>query len=316
MMTESIALPESREMRIASFLPAATEMIYALGLGDQLVGRSHECDYPPEAKEKPVVVRCAMDLEKLGLAEIDVAVSDRAHKGESVYAVDEAVLRKVAPHLIVTQDLCHVCAPSGNEITRALASLTPKPEILWQTPHSFSDVLDAVIGLGIKTNCEAKARQIAKDAQAKVDSVALKTSGLKNRPRVFFMEWVDPVYCGGHWIPSMISWAGGRDDLAVSGSDSVRMAWDDVLKWDPEVLVVAPCGFYTDQAYEQIEYLRQRPGWDSLTAVRNRNVFAVNANAYFAKPGLRLAEGVELLAHLIHPKMFSWLGPKDAFRVA
>ncbi len=304
------------ELRIASFLPAATEMVYALGLGNQLVGRSHECDYPPEAVQKPVVVKCAMDLEKLGLAEIDVAVSERVGRGESVYAVDEAMIRATAPNLIITQDLCHVCAPSGNEITKVLASLSPKPEILWQTPHSFQDVLDAVVELGIKTGHEAKARQLVREAQAKVDSITLKTAALAYRPRVFFLEWVDPVYCGGHWIPSMIKWAGGRDDLAVSGADSVRMSWNDVLKWDPEFLVVAPCGFRTEQAWEQIRILKQKPGWSSITAVREGKVFAVNANAYFAKPGLRLAEGVELLAHLIHPELFSWSGPGDAFRRA
>ncbi len=302
------------ELRIASFLPAATEMVYALGLGDQLVGRSHECDFPPEAKDKPVVVRCAMDLEKLGLAEIDAAVSERVGRGESVYAVDEEMIRRVSPNLIITQDLCHVCAPSGNEITKVLSTLSPKPEILWQTPHSFQDVLDAVLELGVKTRREEEAHRVVQEARSKVDSIALKTSVLKYRPRVFFLEWVDPVYCGGHWIPSMINWAGGRDDLAISGADSIRMSWEAVLKWDPEILLVAPCGFRTEQAWEQIQFLRKKSGWSSITAVRDGKVFALNANAYFAKPGLRLAEGVELLAHLIHPDLIPWSGPGDAFR--
>lgn len=298
--------------RIVSFLPAATEMAYALGLGDRMVGRSHQCDYPPEAKAKPVMVRCAFDLEALGLAQIDAEVSQRAARGESIYAVDEALLRAAAPDLILAQDLCQVCAPSGNALTRMLASLDPRPEILWQTPHTFADVLDCLRELGDKTGRGEEARRLAAEAQAKADAIREATAGLP-RPRVAFLEWLDPIFCGGHWIPSLIQWAGGRDDLARDGVDSVRIPWEAVLAWDPEVLIVAPCGFGAQAALDRASLLRQRPGWQSLAAVRQDRVYAVDASAYFAKPGLRLADGVRLLAHLIHPAGFSWPGPSDAF---
>lgn len=298
--------------RILSFLPAATEMAYALGLGDRIVGRSHQCDYPPEAQAKPIMVRCAFDPEKLGLAQIDAEVSQRLARGESIYAVDEAMVRAAAPDLILTQDLCQVCAPSGNAITKLLAGLDSRPEILWQTPHTFQDVLDCLKELGEKTGRAEAANRLAAEAQAKVDAVRAATAGLP-RPRIAFLEWVDPLFCGGHWIPSLIQWAGGRDDLARDGVDSVRIPWESVLEWDPEVLIVAPCGFGARAALEQAALLRQRPGWPGITAVRQDRVYAVDAAAYFAKPGLRLADGARLLAHLIHPGRFSRPGPADAF---
>lgn len=299
-------------LRIASFLPAATEMVYALGLGDRLVGVSHECDYPPQAKEKPVVVRCAMDLASLDLKQIDQAVAERVGQGGSVYAVDEEAIRKVSPTLIVTQDLCQVCAPSGNEATRALRSLSPEPEFLWQTPHSFEDVLNDIRTLGERTGTSQRAANLVEEMRRRVRAVQQATKDL-SPVKVFFMEWVDPVYCGGHWVPEMLGWAGGMDGISQPNVDSVRIPWEKVLEWDPEVLIVSPCGFKTEDAVRQAEFLRSRPGWENLKAVQGRRVFAVDANAYFAKPGPRLVEGVEILGHLFHPDILGWTGPREAF---
>jgi|SRR5579859_5919686 len=300
------------EWRIASFLPAATEMVYALGLGDSLVGVSHECNYPPEAKGKPVVVKCAMDLASLNLEQIDKAVSERVGQGQSVYAVDENVLRHIAPNLIITQDLCQVCAPSGNEATKALMALKPKPDILWQTPHSFEDVLKDLMSLGEKTDTGDRARKLTAQMRERVEKVAAVTHKL-SPVRTFFMEWVDPVYCGGHWVPEMIQWAGGVDEISKPNADSVRIPWEEVVRWNPEVLIVSPCGFGTQDALKQASLLKSRPGWGELAAVRKERVFAVDANSYFARPGLRLADGVELLAYLFHPGHFNWNGPANAF---
>lgn len=303
---------QNKPLRIASFLPAATEMVCALGLTDNLVGISHECDYPPEVKGKPVVVKCAMDLASLNLDQIDKAVSERVGQGGSVYAVDEAVLRQVSPSLVVTQDLCQVCAPSGNEATQVLKSLIPPPDILWQTPHTFEDVLKDLLALGEITGMSERAKKLAQEMRGGVEIISAYTQKL-TPTRVFFMEWVDPLYCGGHWVPEMIEWAGGRDGVAQPGVDSVRIGWDRVLKWDPEVLIVAPCGFGTKQALEQAELLKSKPGWDQLAAVQAGRVYAVDAHSYFARPGPRLADGVQLLAHLLHPELFSWEGPTSAF---
>jgi iron complex transport system substrate-binding protein len=300
------------ELRIACFLPSATEMVCALGLTDQLVGISHECNYPPEVKGKPVVVHCAMDLASLNLDQIDEAVSARVGQGGSVYAVDEKAIRQASPNLIVTQDLCQVCAPSGNEATQVLKSLVPKPEILWQTPHSFEDVLNDLLALGEKTGTSSRAEKLVAEAREAVKRISSMTAKLKP-VKVFFMEWVDPIYCGGHWVPQMLQWAGGMDEISKPNVDSVRIPWEEVARFDPEVLIVSPCGFGTQDAVKQAELLKSRPGWKDLKAARNGRVYAVDANSYFARPGLRLVTGVEILAHLIHPELFPWKGPADAF---
>ena len=301
-----------KQLRIASFFPSATEMVCDLGLCDLLVGVSHECDYPPEVKAKPVVVHCAMDLASLNLEQIDKAVSERVGQGGSVYAVDEVAIRRASPNLIVSQDLCQVCAPSGNEATQVLKSLVSKPEILWQTPHSFEDVLKDLLALGEKTGTEEKAGQLVKEARQRIEKVKAATAGLPE-VKVFFMEWVDPVYCGGHWVPEMIGWAGGADEISKPNVDSVRIPWEEVVRYNPDVLVVSPCGFGTQDALKQAEQLESRPGWKGLSAVQKGRVFAVDGNSYFARPGLRLVTGVEILAHLFHPGSWAWKGPSNAF---
>ncbi len=299
-------------LRIASFIPSATEMICALGLQDNLVAVSHECNYPAEVKGKPVVVRSAANYSAMTLEEIDKTVSERASQGKSLYVLDEEALKALAPTLIVSQDLCKLCAASGNEVTQVLKSLSPKPEILWQTPHSLEDVFNDFLALGEKTGTQAKAQQLVKDARRRIEKVKAATAG---RPKVrsFFMEWVDPIYCGGHWIPEMTEWAGGKDSIARPGEDSVRTSWEDVLTYNPDLIVVAPCGYDTKESLKQAEFLKTRPGWKDLAAVRNNQVWAAAANSYFARPGMRLVGGLEVLAHLFHPEAFPWKGPADAF---
>ena len=300
-------------MRIVSFLPAATEMIYLLGLEDDLVGRSHECDYPDEVKAKPVIVDCALDLSKMTMSQIDVAVSSQLSLGKSLYTVDETKLRAAAPNLLVTQNLCQVCGPAGNEVTQVLKSMSAAPKIVWQTPRNFEEVFDAVRTLGKETGTEAKATEWLEKAGARVQSIAAATKAL-SKVRVSFLEWVDPIYCGGHWIPQMLAWAGAEDRNSRDGTDSVRIPWEQVLDSQPEVILVSPCGFKTQNAVEQAALLKSRPGWNDLPAVRNHRVYAVDANAYFARPGPRLVDGLELIAHLVHPEQFAWAGPSDAYR--
>lgn len=306
-----------RELRIISFLPAATEMIFALGLGDRLVGVSHECDYPAEARTKPVVVRPALPIETMSLHEIDVAVSARIRSGQSLYEVDERQLRELRPTLIVTQNLCQVCAPSGNEVAQVLRSLESKPEIVWLTPKSLAGVEENIRDLGRATDRLAQAEEVIAAGRQRLDHVRKCMSRATTQPRVFCLEWVDPLYCSGHWVSEMVKMAGGVDELSRAESESVRIAWADVQRWAPEVLIVMPCGFKLAQAVEQTKPLAARAGWHELPAVRSGRVFAVEANAYFARPGPRLIDGTELLAHLIHPELMPWHGSADAFaRVA
>jgi iron complex transport system substrate-binding protein len=300
--------------RIVSFLPSATEMACALGLVNQLVGVTHECDYPEDVKSKPVVVRSALPLEHMSLREIDVAVSERIRNGESLYLVDEELMKQLAPELILTQNLCQVCAPSGNEVAQVLKALKPEPEVLWMTPKSLAEIEDNLRALGQATGRLPEAEELIASGRARLNKIASVTRNLSYRPRVFCMEWIDPVYCSGHWVPEMVELAGGVDALSRKGTDSVRIAWDNVLKWAPEVMILSPCGFNLNKVLEHTPQLFHLPDWKDLPAVSQGRVYAVDANSYFARPGPRVIDGTELLAHLIHPELFSWKGAQDAFQ--
>ena len=300
--------------QIVSFLPSATEMACALGLSDQLVGITHECDYPPEIAGKPVVVRNALPIEKMSQSEVDTAVAQRMRDGLSLYAVDEKLLRELAPDLILTQDLCQVCAPSGNEISQALNLLPKKPQILWLTPNSLEQIAANVRELGEATGRAKEAEALIAAGQGRLEKIAAVTRNLSNRPRVFCMEWLNPVYCSGHWVPEMVRLAGGVDALSREGEDSVRIPWDDVVDWAPEVLIITPCGFNLEQVIERADEVSTYSGWSNLPAVCAGRVYAVDANSYFARPGPRVVDGTELLAHLIHTDLFAWNGPATAYQ--
>ena len=282
--------------RIVSFLPAGTEMVHALGAGDELVGRSHECDYPSSVISLPVVSRPALDLDDASPAAIDSAVADRMQSGDTLYRIDEVLLRDLRPDVILTQNLCRVCAPSGDELTRAVRKFDLRPEVLFLTPRNITEITDniVVVGRAIGRSDEAGALVRAND-----ERLAKVHAAVGNAPtrRVVFLEWTEPLFCGGHWVPEMISLAGGHDPLGRPGEDSVRMDWDDVAAAAPEMIIVSPCGYRLDRAAELARQLPQ---------ISDAKVYAVDANAYFARPGPRVVEGVELLAHLFHPTLVPW----------
>ena len=288
-------------MRIVSFLPAATEMACALGLEEAIVGRSAECDYPASLQSKPVVVHSALSLATMTPGEIDDAVRHTLHETGTLYAVHEELLRDLQPDLILTQDLCQVCAPSGNDITRVIGSLARKPDVLYFTPHSLADVDDNLRALGDATGRRARADAIIAANQARIERVEARAAEADEHPTVFFAEWVDPIYCAGHWVPEMIQIAGGIPLLVRPGGDSVRVTRDEVIAVKPDVIIVAPCGFDAQGAAKQAATL-------DLHAPR---VFTVDANAYFARPGPRLIDGIELLADLLHPSMPKKELPRD-----
>lgn len=303
--------------RIVSFLPSATEIACALGLADSLVGITHECDYPPEVRSKPVVVRNVLPIERMSQSEIDRAVAERMREGQSLYQIDEELLRTLAPDLILTQNLCQVCAPSGNEVSQVIKTLGRTPEILWLTPQSLSEIFDNVRDLGKATGRTAEAEQLIAGCEARLKRLSDRLQsvadrdGVAGRPRVFCMEWLDPVFASGHWVPELVKLAGGVDVLGNERGESVRVTWDDVVAAVPEVLIIMPCGFNLEQTMKQIwsvfgfqksEAARQ---FFELPAVRNGRVYAVDANSYFARPGPRVVEGAELLARLIHPELYA-----------
>jgi len=303
-----------KDLRIVSFLPSATEMVCALGLQDHLVGITHECDYPPGISSKPIVVQSAIPLEGMSPSEIDAAVSARIWAGQSLYTVAERLLQELAPTLILTQNLCQVCAPSGNEISKALTLLPSKPRILWFTPKSLAAIEENLRELGQATCRSQQAEGVIQSGRARLERVAELTRASSTRPRVFCMEWVEPVYCTGHWVPEMVELAGGIDTLSRRGADSVRVGWQEVLDWAPEVLIVSPCGFNLTSALQQAQKLSSFEGWAELPAVQQNRVYAVDANSYLARPGPRIVDGVELLAHLIHPELCAWSGGNNAFQ--
>jgi iron complex transport system substrate-binding protein len=286
-------------------------MVYALGAEETLVEVTQGCDHPPEARAKPIVVRPNLD-PSLSPASIDQNVREKLRQGESLYTLDEGLLRDLQPDLILAQDLCQVCAPSGKDAVGCVASLDPVPEVLPFSPRRFEDVLSGVLILGERLGRKELASKLVDQARSRIDRV--RAAVAPHPPQeVFFMEWVDPVFCAGHWIGEMVAWAGGKDPLARPGEDSGRIPWEQVLRRAPEVLVIAPCGFGVEQAAAQARSLRERPGWESLPAVLHKKVFVSDGNAYFTRPSLRLVEGLELLAHLFHPQAFPWEGPSGAF---
>ena len=238
--------------RIVSFLPSATEMAFALGLADSVVGITHECDYPPAAKGKPVVVRNVLPLERMSQSEIDRAVAERMREGLSLYQIDEQLLRELAPDMILTQNLCQVCAPSGNEVAQVIKALAKPPQILWLTPQSLDEIFDNVRELGAATNRVAEAEVLVNSCKLRLDKLQERTRPVTYKPRVFCMEWLDPVYASGHWVPELVKIAGGVDDLARERGESVRISWETLASWAPEVLVIMPCGFNLQQTMKQI----------------------------------------------------------------
>ncbi|HKN65594.1 MAG TPA: cobalamin-binding protein [Gemmatimonadaceae bacterium] len=288
-------------MRIVSLLPSATELAFALGLGDDVVGVSHECDYPPEARTRATVVHCAIPLEDLAPADIDRAVSTQLRVGGSIYTIDTELLRALEPDLILAQDLCEVCAPSGNETERAVAALDRAPRVLTLAPRTLREIQENIRQLGEATGRLDVAQTLIESQSDRLATLARELAGAPRR-RVFFLEWTDPMFCGGHWVAEMIERAGGHDALARRGGDSVRVSWDQVGAWAPEVLIVSPCGAHLESAVIQTRELLEQSRWSEIPAVQAGEVYAVDASSYFARPGPRVFDGIEVLAHILHPE--------------
>jgi iron complex transport system substrate-binding protein len=290
-------------MRICSLLPSATEILYALGLGDSVVGITHECDFPPEAASKPALIRPRVD-PKAAPDEIDRQVSELLSRGKSVYALDAELLAELAPDLIVTQDLCHVCAASPDDLATALTRLPKMPQVLALTPHSLADVWNDIRRLGQATGCCKQAEELASGLEDAVREIEKKVARAGKRPRVLCLEWLDPYYVGGHWVPEMVAKAGGEDVLGRAGAPSFRVTAEQIAKSSAEIIVVMPCGYSLERAAKEVRTMKVPCGWNDLPAIRRRCVFAVDANAYFSRSGPRLAQGVAQLAQIFHPDLF------------
>jgi iron complex transport system substrate-binding protein len=288
------------EMRIVSLLPSATETLFALGLGEQVVGVSHECDYPAEVRSKTVVVHSRISKD-LSPVEIDRQVRKFTERGESIYGVNGEVLRRLAPDLIVTQNLCSVCAASPEDLAAVLATFDGRPEVLSLDPLDLGDVWRDILWVGDETMRGHEAEQLLETIGAKLAAIDNEIAQTVCRPRVAFLEWLQPIYVGGHWIPEMVELAGACDVIGKVRKPSFRVSLEDVVTAQPEVLVIAPCGYNADQAraeYLSITFPRE---WQEMPAVRNNQIYYVDANSYFSRPGPRLIIGLEILAKLFHP---------------
>jgi len=285
-------------LRIVSLVPNGTEILFALGAGDEVVGVSHECDYPEEARRRPILTGSAL-TPGMSAAEVDAAVAAQVGNGLSLYTLDEARIADLAPDLIVTQELCPVCAVSTAQVGDAVRPLPRCPEILSLDPRTLAGVFADIARVGAATGRTAAAAALLADLERRLAAVGASVEGLP-RPRVLALEWLDPPFAGGHWVPEMIERAGGIDAVARPGDASARLTWSQVAAADPDVIVVMPCGFDAAGAEEQIATIAGRPEWQALRAVRAGRVYPVDANGCFSRPGPRLVDGIETLARCFH----------------
>jgi len=291
-------------VRIASFLPTGTEMLYALGLGRSVVGRSQHCVYPPAVRSKPVVVSsrvkkiAAQDSVKIHQAVLSMRRA-KAHQ----FDIDLKALRRLKPDLVITQNLCSVCAASHTEVHQALAALNPRPKVVTLQAQRFDQVFSEIRHLAELTGRAGAAHRLLQSLGERLTRLRERLAATARRPRVWCCEWLEPPMAAGHWIPEMIGCAGGADGLGEPGRDSLWLKWEQVRAYDPEVIAAMPCSYTIPQTLKERRRLTGRPGWKGLSAVRNRRVFAVTGEL-FHHAGPRLVNGVELLAHLLHPELF------------
>lgn len=300
-------------MRICSFLPSATEAVYLLGRGDSLLGVSHECDFPPEARGKRAVVRSRFDSAEMSSREIDDAVRDLMRRGESVYEVDEDALARIRPDLVITQRLCEVCAVSFEDVARAAARLDPPPEVISLDPHGLGDVIDDILKVGRAIGADSEAHHAAFGLRARMDAVRRTAARADSTPTVACIEWLDPVIIAGHWVPEMVESAGGRDILAEPGAPSRQIEPDALFDADPDILILMPCGMDAARSAAEFRALPNAAAWRRMSAFADGRVFAVDSGALFSRSGPRLVDGLEILAKIVHPDLFTGAPPDDEF---
>jgi iron complex transport system substrate-binding protein len=287
-------------MRLVSLLPSATEILFALGFDREVVGVSHECDFPPRARTKRIVIHSRIPQDT-SPEEIDRLVRDYVSRGESLYAVDAEALEELAPDLIITQDLCHVCAASPDDLATALSRFAPRPQVLCLNPQDLGDVWRDILWVGEETCRGNAAESLLKRIGAQLGQIGRAVAGTSERPRVAFLEWLQPFYVGGHWVPEMIQRAGGEDVFGCARTPSFRVTLQDIVEAVPDILLIAPCGYGAQQARGEYLSLSLPEQWSAIPAVRNNRVYALEANSYFSRPGPRLVTGIETLAKVFHP---------------
>jgi iron complex transport system substrate-binding protein len=291
-------------MKIVSLLPSATEIAFALELGDQLIGVSCDCDYPTEARQKRVISTSALKLDaKASPADVDAEVRDRVSQSAPIYQLDRDLLRELAPDLILAQDLCRVCAVPSGHVTEALETIGVNADVISLDPHSLEEVIEGISQVAHVTGARKRGDELVAQLHARIRAVRSKTSELSPIPTLS-LEWADPPFSGGHWIPGMVRLAGGRDVMGIERAPSRSCTWPEIAASAPEVIVFMPCGYGLEQAILQSHALENIPEFASTPAAKNGQVFAVDGSSYFSRPGPRLIDGLEILAWTLHPEVF------------
>ena len=302
-----------QKKRIISFLPSATELIYELGAQEKLFGVTHECNYPSDATSKPKVIESVFEPEKMSSKEIDEKICDLSEKGEDIYKLVTQNVSDAKPDLIISQEICEVCSAYTNQVKNAIEILDEKPEIYSMSPHDINGILKCVTDIAEKINEEKRGREIVNSLNSRIDKI--KDVKISKRPKVLAIEWINPFFTSGHWVPEMIEMSGGENMITKKGEHSRKMGIEEIENENPDVLILMPCGFDVQRTVSEYEkYLKNDPRWNKLKAVRERKVFAVDANSFFSKPSIRVVTGIEILTKILHPEIFAELEvPNNSF---
>jgi iron complex transport system substrate-binding protein len=300
--------------RIVSFLPSATELLYELGLQDRIFGVTHECLYPEEAKTKPRVITSVLNPDMLSSKEIDDKIVEMMRNGMDIFLLDEKNLIKAEPDLIISQEICEVCSAYTNQVNKALSILDKKPQVHVLNPTDLDGILESIDELAKKVGREKQGTILRKSLEKRIDYI--KSKKFEKRPRVLCIEWVEPFFTSGHWVPEMVEIAGGTNLISKKGEKSRRMTLDEAENSNPEIIILMPCGFDTERTISEYKkILKNNDIWNRLQAVMADNVYAVDANSYFSKPSIRTVTGLEILAKIIHPQVFGEIiVPKNSFK--
>ncbi len=297
--------------RIVSFLPSATELIYELGSEELLFGVTHECKYPKEAQTIPQVINSVIDSEKLSSNEINTQTCQLLTEGKEIFVLNEKILKEANPDLIITQKTCEVCAAFTSQVDKASQILPKKPTIYSMDPHTVEEILTSVIEIGDILDKTKRSKEIRLELEKRINHV----KGFLNqkKPRILAIEWIEPFFTAGHWIPEMIEFAGGINMISKKGEHSRKMNIEEIVESDPEIIILMPCGFGTKRTIEEYNiFLKNNSNWNNLRAVKNKKIYAVDANSFFSKPSIRTITGLEILAKIIHPERFEDLSvPND-----
>lgn len=299
--------------RIVSFLPSATELLYEFGVDDKLFGVTHECKYPEGAKLKPQVISSVINSDDLSSNEINTITCTLLNEGKNIFELNKENLIDANPDLIISQETCEVCAAYTNQVKSALEILPNKPELYSMDPHNLKEIIQSVTKLGQILNKEKKSVEIVNSLERRIQHI--QNSEKKLIPKVLAIEWIEPFFTAGHWIPQMIEFAGGINLISKTGEHSRRMDMDEVVNSKPDIIIFMPCGFDTDRTVQEYEsILHNNPAWNSLQAVKNNQIYAVDANSFFSKPSIRTIDGLEILAKIIQPEKFkNLIVPDNSF---